>query len=117
MGKPILHGCGALVTMLETDLTGSVSDFTGMWHISYHDIQAISQLQPDSERDISQEIYQPNFLSTLQLTVFFSQDRGAGEGCQERGYIDLQPSPIVWRVSDLFFYGGLISAFDNTCGQ
>lgn len=44
-------------------------------------------------------------------------DREAEEGYQERRYIDLQPSAIVWRIPVLLFHGGLISALDNTHGS
>ena len=55
------------------------------------------------ERFISQMPLAPSnsFLSFQSMT---KQVRGSGK-------------KIHWRVSDLFFRGGLILAFDNTCGQ
>lgn len=94
MGKPILPWLwhfgdnGTSVTMSETELTGRILDFTGTGPTLYHDTQAISQLEPDSERDISGEIYKPNALSPLQLIPLLPVHDKAGEGIRREDTLE-----------------------------
>lgn len=101
-------GYDTLVTILEIDLSGRIlaiySNIPIPWYLGK------SQLEPDSERDITQEIYKPNTLSPLQcipLSPSPWQDRDTGEWYWERK-----------KIGEFFFFcAGVILAFENTPGQ
>lgn len=97
------------MTTLEIELTGRILDFTGTSHtMIFRQYLSLSLILKETShrRFISQ------MPSAPPTNSFFSQRmtrQGSGGGVPgKRTY---------WRVSDLFFHGGLILAFDNTRGQ